>query len=101
MRVCPTTRWHCFCANDVMGCVQVHEMHPGSFSGLKNTKNKERYNLECVDVLPECSYVFPGVVPCFAQFILPSRTEQSSKEARVIYSALAPCYEMITLPGLT
>ena len=53
--MCPATRWHCFYANDITGCAWVCKMHPRCFSGLKNTKNKERYNLECVDVLPECS----------------------------------------------
>ena len=28
MRVCPTTRWHNFCSNDIVGCVWVCEMHP-------------------------------------------------------------------------
>ena len=46
LRVCPTTRWHHFHGDDVMGCTQEHEMHPGWFSGLENTHNKERYNLE-------------------------------------------------------
>ena len=34
MRVCPTTKWHHFNSSDVMGCIQVHKMHPGWFSGL-------------------------------------------------------------------
>ena len=69
LRVCPTTRWCCFHSNYVTGCIRVHEMHLGCFSGLKSTKNKERYSLEWVDVLPECypkcPEVFPGVCwPC-------------------------------------
>ena len=47
LRVCPTTRWHCFHGNDIMGCTWEHKMHLGWFSGLENTHNKERYNLEC------------------------------------------------------
>ena len=50
MRVCPTTKWHCFYTDDVMGCAQVHEMHHMFFW----SKNNEIYNLECVAVLPEC-----------------------------------------------
>ena len=45
--VCSSTRWHHFCGNDIMGCVQVHDRYPGWFSVLENTHNKERYNLEC------------------------------------------------------
>ena len=29
LRVCPTTRWHCFCSNDITGCAQEHKMHWG------------------------------------------------------------------------
>ena len=58
--VCPTTRCHHFCGNDVTGCIQVCKMHQGWFSGLGNAHNKERYNLECSwmsSVLHNCNPV--------------------------------------------
>ena len=97
MRVCPTTRWHCFCHNDITGCVQVCKMHPRCFPGRKN---KERYNLGCSYCVPKW---FPGVFPLvgllkwmsssYKQFIPPFMLEKF-KEARVLYWALPPCCEM-------
>ena len=44
LRVCPTTRWHHFCSDDIMGvCMGVQNV-----SGVRFlVENKERYNLEC------------------------------------------------------
>ena len=47
LRVCPTTKWCCFCSSDIMGCIWEHKMYLGWFSGLENTYNKERYSLVC------------------------------------------------------
>ena len=39
MRVCPTKQWHCLHGNDVMGCIQVHEMYPGRVFWQKTRKD--------------------------------------------------------------
>ena len=43
LRVFPTTRWHCFCSNDVTGvCTGAQNISGVHFLA----ENKERYNLE-------------------------------------------------------
>ena len=39
MRVCPTTRWHHICADDITGCIWVCKMHPRWFSDRKTRKD--------------------------------------------------------------
>ena len=98
------------CALPLSGIVVVPMTSQGvqnafwMFFWPKNTKNKERYNLECVDVLPECSYVLqcPSLVcmnvqfiftvhPSFLHFVL---RKTLSIEAWVPCSWLPPCCEM-------
>ena len=50
-----------FSCDDIMG------MHMGARNASQMhflVENKERYNLACEGVLPECSYVVPSVIPC-------------------------------------
>ena len=82
MTVCPTTSWHHSHANRHHGMhaealkngIRVPRMH---FSA-QNMENKERYNLECVDALPECSYVLqcPSLVCMIVHFIPPCFNEK-------------------------
>ena len=69
--VCPTTRWCCFCVVMSWGAYGCMKCIQDAFLAEKQGK----IQLECVGVLPECDHkcpeVFPGVIPCFAQFIPP------------------------------
>ena len=81
----PTASWHaCVGAKNGIGVLRMH-------FPAQNTENKERYNLECVDVLPECSYV----VCMNVQFIFtvhPSfvHRKQESLETWVLCQSLPP-----------
>ena len=69
-------------------------------------KNRERYNLECVDVLqecdPKCPEVFPGVIPCF-WFILPFMRNNVQKKLEFFaqFTATMMYYVVVRItPGL-
>ena len=56
------------------GCAWVHQKwhqsSNGAFSAYflpQTPENKEKYNLEYIDVLPECSYVVPNCIPLSVQ----------------------------------
>ena len=78
-------------------------MHFGWFSDRRNTKNKERYNLECVDVLPEYSYALWEVSLAMWLEQWGSITLMQSKQCAlkhelwVLCQALPPCCEMMKI----
>ena len=55
LRVCPTTREHHFCGDDVTGVHRVHKTYPGCIFWQKS---KERYNLDG-------PHVFQSALECF------------------------------------
>ena len=93
MRVCPTTRWHCSCTNDVMAHVQRHQKwHQSSkdaFSALffcLNMKNKKRHNLEWSHVVPNCTPLIVQECPIYPSFC---ERNHSSCMTKCVYWSLS------------
>ena len=85
LRVCPTTRWHCFCSDDVTGCAyRCAKCTQDMFSGRKTRK----------DTTWSVPIVFPGCpVSCitviqwyFIHNILPLMGETMFIETQVLGS---------------
>ena len=104
LRVYPTTKWHCFCSNDVTGCTWECKMHPGWFSGLENTHNKDRYNLEwflSVFLDVQClAYCNPVVFSLLCENNVQRKQEFLERQFFAPMAATMIYYEdCMTLPG--
>ena len=100
----PTTRWHHFHSDDVTACTWEHEMHPGWFSGLENTHNKERYNLEwflSVFLDVQCpAYCNPVVFSLLCENNVQRKQEFLERQFFAPMAATMIYYEdCMTLPG--